>query len=177
MKTLILSPLFPPDVGDPALYVKELASILPSADTVLLVYGHLPESVTGVSTKTIDKRNVLPLRLFRFTVALFKTSKDADLIIINNAPSTELPALILSFFRSPKMLLCVSDPIANTVSGRGFYGLIHLLLRRNCQKVIILPKDQLYKKAEVLPFITFDTSAEAMRQTWWQKHIADIQSL
>ena len=177
MKTLILSPLFPPDVGDPADYVKELASRLPSVDTTLLVYGYLPETVVGVTIKTVDKRQLLLFRLTSYTVSLFKASKNAELIIINNAPSTELPALIVSLFYTKPMLLCTSDPLAAKVSGRGLYGFVHMLLRRRCKKVISLPTDQRYKKAEVLPFATFDDAREVAREVWWQKHLLDIQSL
>lgn len=177
MKILILSPLFPPDVGDPAEYVKELASRLPAADTTLLVYGYLPETVTGTPVKAIDKRNRLFFRLAHFTFELLKASKNTELIIVNNAPSTELPALIVSLFRPQPMLLCISDSIAANASGRGIYGLVHILLKRRCKKIISLPTDHIYQRAELLPFATFDTTREAARQAWWQKHLTDIQSL
>lgn len=174
MKVLILTPLFPPDIGDPATYVKELATRMTMHETSLLIYGHLPEAVSGVGITAIDKRQWLPKRLVAYTIALFNLSKKADLIIINNAPSTELPALFVSFFVSKKMILCESDSLAIIAVQGGFYKIIHSLLKRRCNTIIVLPYEGLYKKPEVLPFSTTDEKTLATREAWWNNHLKEL---
>lgn len=177
MKILLLTPLFPPDTGDPAPYVKELATRLHTHEVTALMYGRLPESVPNVTIVTVDKRQWLPLRLFKYTAALWLNSKTAELIIVNNAPSTELPALLVSFLRSRKMLLCASDPIATSAAQSGIYKIIHRLLNRRCLKTIVLPSGGIYKKPEVLPFVQNDEHEHTRREAWWNTHIIELTTV
>lgn len=176
MKILILSPLFPPDTGAPADYVKELAARLaPEHETKLLVYGYLPESVTSVTIQAIDKRSLLPFRLFSYTKALL-TYRDADLLLVQNAPSVELPLLLARLILKVPYVLVESDPIAAVSSTRGFYKQLHSYIKKSAKKVIALPPEATYKKAEVLPFVEFDAAGEARRQTWWNDHVTSLLS-
>lgn len=175
MYTLVLSPLFPPDTGAPAPYVKELVTRLGERTSVLL-YGYLPEAVPTASFIKIDKRRPLPFRLFTFTVRLIKELKDAERIIINNAPSIELPALIAAFFHTKKMILIESDQLAMKASHHGVYHYIHTWFIKRCDKVVVLPTEDHYRKAEILPFNTFDTTKEHNREQWWQQHLNDLRS-
>ncbi|MEN9920428.1 MAG: hypothetical protein RL538_321 [Candidatus Parcubacteria bacterium] len=176
MKILILSPLFPPDTGAPAPYTKELATRLGAAHEVkLLIYGYLPEGVENVPITAIDKRSTLLLRLIRFTKTLFAMSRECELIIVQNAPSIELPAFLISRIKKTPMLLIKSDPLAEERSKRGIYRLLHTLLSTRCDKTLTLPNASLYQKAELLPFTEFDTQTEAMREAWWKQHVAEIK--
>ena len=177
MKILLLTPLFPPDTGDPAAYVKELATRLKSHQVTVLMYGYLPESIPHVVTVAIDKRQLMPTRLLKYTSALWRHSRTAELIVINNAPSTELPALLVSFLRPNKMLLCDSDPIATTAARSGLYRIIHQLLKRRCKKTIILPDGAVYKKPEVLPFTEIDEDIYTKRETWWDNHLNELSNI
>ena len=177
MKILLLTPLFPPDTGDPAPYVKELAKRLRTHETTILMYGRLPESVAGVTMVTVDKRQWLPKRLLHYTAILFKHAKDKDLVIINNAPSTELPALLVSFFSSKNLLLCESDALATTAALSGFYKIIHHLLKRRCSKTITLPESELYKKSEVLPFQATDEHRAEAHEAWWTNHLQELTTI
>jgi hypothetical protein len=174
MKILILSPLFPPDTGTPAAYVKELAGRLRDKDISLLIYGYLPEAVSTIPIRSIDKRQLLPLRLFRFTLALLKESKEAKHLIINNAPSVELPALIVSFIRPVNITLLLSDPVAEKASGHGLYKILHTLLKQRSRAVITLPQKSVYEKTETLPFTPFDDQKEQMREAWWREHVSTL---
>lgn len=171
MKILILSPLFPPDTGTPAAYVKELASRLHHKDISLLIYGYLPESISTVPIQSIDKRQLLPVRLFQFTRTLLRESRDIKHLIINNAPSVELPALLVSFVRPLHITLLLSDPVAKKASERGLYKILHTFLKRRSQAIITLPPPTTYEKAETLPFVSSDTEKEAARESWWHEHI------
>ncbi len=175
MKILILSPLFPPDTGTPADYVKELAATLaPLHDTSLLIYGYLPESVVGVTVQSIDKRSLLPVRLFSYFAAL-RTFRNTDIVLVQNAPSVELPLLFSLLIRKSTYVLVISDPIANSHI-KGFYAWVHAYIRKNAVQVITTPADTVYKKAEKLPFVEFDAASEARRQTWWKNHITALLS-
>ena len=112
MQLLLLAPLFPPDTGDPAEYTKELCMRLQGHGVTALIYGHLPEAVLGAKIVAVDKRQWLPKRLFSYTLALYKHVRTADVVIVNNAPSTELPLLLVSLFLPVKIILCESDMLA-----------------------------------------------------------------
>ena len=133
--------------------------------------------MTNVTMVTVDKRQWLPKRLMCYTAVLFRHSKTADLVIVNNAPSTELPALFVSFFSSKNLLLCESDPLATTAALSGFYKIIHHLLKRRCSKTITLPEDGLYKKSEVLPFQATDEHRAEAYEAWWNKHIQELTTI
>ena len=177
MKILLLTPLFPPDTGDPASYVKDLATRLSGHEVTLLIYGRLPEAVPNIKIISIDKRQWLPLRLLKYTKSLWQNSEMTDLIIVNNAPSTELPALFVSTLRPRTMHLCESDSIAKVAAQSGMYKIIHQLLKKRCQKTIGLPDDKLHKKPEVLPFIQIDETVHARRERWWNNHLNELTSL
>ncbi len=174
MKTLIISPLFPPDTGAPAPYAKELASRLPS-ETSLLIYGYLPETVAGnIAITAIDKRSALPLRLFLFTSSLFRV-RNVDHFLVNSGPSTELPFFIFYLLKKPTFVLIESDPLLHTEDLRGWYKFIHTYLRKRAKKVIAV-SEETYMKAELLPFTKFDTAKEATREIWWQQHCREVTS-
>jgi hypothetical protein len=176
MKILILSPLFPPDTGAPASYVKELVELLSKKHEItLLVYGYLPEAVSGSKILTVDKRALLPWRLFYFTKTLLRQG-NCDLLLVNNAPSIELPLFLVSFFKRTSYVLIESDPIAKRASEKGLYKLLHATLKRRAQKVVVPEEENEYKKAEILPFVEFDAAREARRQTWWNAHINHLIS-
>jgi hypothetical protein len=176
MKILILSPLFPPDTGAPASYVKELAQRLTEKhETTLLVYGYLPEEVRGSNILSVDKRAILPRRLFSFTRVLLRQGAH-DLLLVNNAPSVELPLFLVSYVKKISFVLINSDPIATSASERGLYRLLHTELKKRAKKVVVLEDETEYKKAEVLPFVEFDAAREARRQSWWSTHTNDLTS-
>ena len=177
MQLLLLAPLFPPDTGDPAEYAKELCARLRGHTLTALIYGHLPELVSDVQLVTIDKRQWLPKRLFSYTLALYKNAKATGVIIVNNAPSTELPMLLVSFFLPVKIILCESDPLAQKSATAGFYRFFHTALVKRCTKVIVLPPMQLYKRAEVLPFSEQDKTQAEQRETWWQAHVTELTTI
>jgi hypothetical protein len=176
MKILILSPLFPPDTGAPASYVKELATtVAQKHETTLLIYGYLPEAVESVSIQAIDKRSSLPVRLFLFTKSLL-AQKNYDLLLVNNAPSIELPLFFVLLFKRMSFVLIESDPRALKVSDRGWYGWLHTQIKKRAKKSIVLNDEASYRKAELLPFVTFDETRETKRKLWWHTHSQELLS-
>ena len=177
LKILILSPLYPPDVGAPAPYVKALMSRLKEHTVTGLIYGYLPESVAGVTITAIDKRALVVRRLVAYTKALVHARKDVDLIILNNAPSVELPMLLVFLFTKNTIVLCESDPLAHNASSKGFYKLLHTLLVRRSKKVIILPTESIYIPPEQLPFKDVDTTAVSTQNNWWHNHLHELTTI
>jgi hypothetical protein len=175
MKLLILTPLFPPDTGAPAAYVKTLLTHLSGHEVTIVVYGYLPESAPCQEIITIDKRWSKVHLLLKSTWTLLKKGNQADQIIINNGPLTELPAFFASFFLKTPLTLCISDPLAIKASQRGFRQLIHWLCVNRMDNIVTLPTDENnYLEPEKLPFTTFDTAAKAGRQEWWKQHVARL---
>lgn len=174
MRILILSSLFPPDPGDTASYVKELAARFSSHEVTLLIYGHLPEVVPGVTIITISKRLSVISRLFSYTKTLYKLAATADMVIVNNAPATELPALFISFLMKKNFVLCLSD-LEVFLQNHFWYTHVHHTFARRCRKVVTLPVDTaLWKKIEWLPYQDTSAETEAKQANWWEKHITDL---
>ena len=113
MRILLITPLYPPDIADPAPYVKELATRLGRAHTVsVLAYNHLPEKVPNVTVHTIEKSSPLPTRLFRMFFAIIKHGRTADVLYVQNGPSTELPAAFATLFLWKPYILRLGDEAA-----------------------------------------------------------------
>jgi hypothetical protein len=106
---------------------------------------------------------------------LLKT--DADLIILNNAPSIELPLLFISLLKRNKIILCESDPLAQEAATKGFYKIIHTLTKKISNKIIILPEPVLYDASERLPFKEPDNAQAEARDRWWNSHVHELTSI
>lgn len=176
MRITLVTPLFPPDTGAPAPYIKELAGRLPSCKIDLLLYGHLPEYVSDIAYHCIDKRNIMPVRLFHFTKKLYTLAKQTDVLLVQNGPSVELPAIIISFVTRVPIVLCVSDTRARTKAQHTkVYAYVHKLLQKRVIKTIcaIDQKETLLEtipvpvpRPEILPFETTPGSLEAYETSW-----------
>lgn len=111
MKIVLATPLFPPEIGGPATYIKELAERLRDTNEITIVaYASTSENIPGTRLVTVSKRRPLPLRLLKFTYELYKTSKGADVIYVQNAVAAGLPAVIVKMFTGiPVVLKFVGD--------------------------------------------------------------------
>lgn len=175
MRITIITPLFPPDIGAPAPYVKTLVQKMTKQSITLIVYGFLPETVANIDTITIDKR-FSKLKLISIAVwKIYNASKTADVLLVNNAPSTEFPVWICSFFIKTPIILCVSDHRAEQASRSGIYKFIHQLFIRRITDTINLPVDNaVYLPIEKLPFTPENKEAVEKQNNWWKEHIANI---
>ena len=174
MKILILTPLFPPDTGAPAPYTKQLIEQLQNHQVTLVAYGHLPEAAPYQTLITLDKRWPKLFLLMKSFFVLLTNSRSHELILVNNGPSTELPALAASFFIRTPIKLCLSDPRALRASEGGLYKIIHTLFRRRASSVITFPEASTYLRPEKLPFAKEDPLIEKTQQAWWQDHITTL---
>ncbi len=196
MRILLITPLYPPDIAEPAPYVKELASRLSSRHAVtVLAFNHIPEEITGVQFISIEKSNTLPVRLFHFMNALIRAARDTDVIYVQNGPSVELPVLLFSFFTHIPIYIRLGDEVslthATTHPTLGWL-LRHTMLRafgiiahtRTSSASMFfmknIPPDRIHNierpmpRPEILPFVPYPTEAMSVYETSWNTHIAEL---
>jgi len=148
MKILIATALFPPDVADPAPYVKELTRRLQEQhDVSVLTYGHIPEQVSDARIVAITKMLPAPVRLLLFTWKLLRMTKRADFVLVQNAPSTELPVWIVGILYKRKLILEMSD---KKISYTSWKGTLHTHASKRVLKT--LRGDLPQPRPEILPF-------------------------
>lgn len=195
MRILLVTPLYPPDIAELAPYVKELATRLARAHAVtILTYGHLPEVITGVTIATVEKSSLLPIRLFRFLVALKKHAEHTDVIYTQNGPSVELPILLLSLISRVPLYLRIGDRVSlknslrSTILKKLLMHTIHRVravfihsgddgangFAVTCSHIDpILRPDS---RPEILPFSEFPKEAFARFEDSWNTHITQLMA-
>ncbi len=111
MKIVLATPLYPPEIAEPAVYVKEISLRLAARHEVTVVaYGTMGEKVPGVTLVGVNKKNRLPLRLLSYTIALYKASRGADIIYTQNGIAASLPVIVVGYLRKiPVVLRFVED--------------------------------------------------------------------
>lgn len=175
MRIAILTPLFPPDIGEPAPYTKLLAEKLSKHHPVtVFLYGHLPEQAGTATLVTTDKRLWLLLRLAIYTLKLLLQQHRYDLLIVNNGPSTELPSLSLAVLRRKSTILVLSDPLAQAQASAGSYKLLHEFFKKRVSKTINVTLENSRTKPEMLPFTAFEPSVVTEHETWWKGHLEEL---
>jgi glycosyltransferase involved in cell wall biosynthesis len=104
MHILIVTPLYPPDIGRLSVYVKEVASRLSKEHSVqIATYGRFPESVPGVDIVCTDKSWRVIIRTLLFTIRLWKAARNANLLYVSDGASVGLPAVLVSRLRKIPM--------------------------------------------------------------------------
>ena len=176
MRLTLVTPLFPPDVHSVAAYHKDLVARLQRNHAVsVLLYGHLPEQVPGVSFTTIDKRTNVLTRLRKMLTNLFSSRSKTDYYLITNGPSTELPALLLSFFTRTPFILLLSDTLRREGISKQIYTTLHTVLKRRAKAVISVNNDiPKLIRPEIHPLIFISANARAEYETTWAKHLTNI---
>lgn len=193
MRILLVTPLYPPDIAELAPYVKELATRLARAHAVtILTYGHLPEVITGVTIATVEKSSLLPIRLFRFLVALKKHAGHADVIYTQNGPSVELPVLLFSFISHVPIFMRIGDRVSLKNSLRSTILkklLIHTMSRARAVFIHVSDDgavglsgahshvDPILRpdsRPEILPFAEFPKEAFARFEDSWNAHASQL---
>lgn len=111
MKIVLATPLYPPEIGGPATYIKELAERLRDDHKITIVaYASTSENIPGTKLITVSKRRALPLRLLKFTQVLCKAAKGADVLYVQNAVAAGLPAVIVKWLTgTPIVIKFVGD--------------------------------------------------------------------
>ncbi len=121
MKIIIATPLYPPENGGPAVYTVEIAERLKNAHSITVVaYADAAVPVPGVHLVTISKRQTLPKRLLKFSLALWRETKHADVIYVQNPVASGLPAMLIGKLRRiPVVLKLIGDEAWERATQRG----------------------------------------------------------
>lgn len=169
MKIVLATPLFPPEITEPAPYVKELAKRLGALHEVTVVaYTHLPEEVSNVRVVEVDKRRPLLIRLIAFTRVLWHLAKRADIVYAMNGASVELPALLVSYLCPTPFVFALADPSAHERARSG--GALGLLERHAFARTRRLVRDLPPPRPEILPLEPRPTKALAAYDAGWAAH-------
>lgn len=175
MRILIASPLYPPDIAEPAPYTKELARRLSVHHSVTIVtYGNFPEQVPSVRIIYTSKRRPLPIRLFMYTFLLFKESLTTDVIYALNGASVELPVTIVSFITRKPLYAHLGDQSAHANAKKSFIlKHIEALFLAHAKETVAhhpLPRP------EILPLEPFPTDAQKAFEDSWQEHVTILEN-
>ncbi len=176
MKIVITTPLYPPDIAEPAPYAKELTHRLsPHHKVTVVLFGRLPEVVQGVSFITIDKRTQLPVRLFQYARSLWQATKEADVIYVLDGSSVELIAGILSVLRKTPIVFHSGDKDSNEwISQKLSLRIIRKLIRMRAKvEIDFLPP----QRPEVLPFDPHPVADFTAYEQSWTTHIKNLETL
>ncbi len=111
MKIVLATPLYPPEIAEPATYTREISLRLAARHEVTVVaYGTQGEKVPGVTLVGVDKKRRLLVRLFLYTIALYKATNKVDVIYTQNGIAASLPAIIVGYLRKiPVALRFIED--------------------------------------------------------------------
>ena len=111
MKILFATPLFPPEIGGPATYTKEITEKLKKDHKItILAYANNPVSIEGIELITISKQKPLPCRLFKYFLEIRRLAKQVDIIHAQNAVASGLPAVLAGHSRKkPVVIRFVGD--------------------------------------------------------------------
>ncbi len=175
MRLVIATPLYPPDIAEPAPYAKELAARLAGEHTVTVVaYGALPEAVSGVSVISVNKRRPLPWRLIAYTFALRRAARQADFLYAENGASVELPAGLVALLTGKPLLLHMGDSAAHERSSRG--GILGATLRFAAQRAQDVITDMPLPRPEIVPLRERPVRVLEAYEQSWKSHLAVLET-
>lgn len=177
MRIALLTPLFPPDNTDSAQYVKTLCTKLSGHQVDLFLYTNIPEQVENVTMFPISKRNPLPIRLLQFTYVLIRYTRKHDVLLVQNGPSVELPALLVSIITRTPVILTMSDRRA-TLSKLPLYIHLHRILKKRAIAVFAdnLETHMPPNKPEILPFQPYPETEMQQYTDAWTNHLQTLET-
>lgn len=111
MKLLIATPIYPPEIGGPATYTKELCErIRRDYDVTVITYTNSAEPIEGTRLIPIGKGRPLLIRLSVFFLKLLRVAKKFDVIYVQNAMAAGLPVALVNILTgTPFVLKFVGD--------------------------------------------------------------------
>lgn len=183
LRILIATSLFPPDIAQPAPYIKELANRLRASFAVsILCYGAIPEAVDDVSITTILKRSATVLRLIQYTYHLWILTLKNDIVLIENGPSVELPALCVGLIHKHKLILHKTD---EKIHYTGAFKILHTTLKKRVRLTISSSNEEVGVKKLTLPkpkpelysFIETDPALISEYEESWQTHLRKLKEI
>jgi len=113
MRIIIATPLYPPEIGGPATYIKELCQrIHQDHEITVVAYTDTGEAFPGTRLVSVSKRLPLLIRLIKYTLVLWKTAQGQDIIYAQSSMAAGLPAVLVAKFRNlPCVIKFVGDEV------------------------------------------------------------------
>ncbi len=106
MKIVVATPMYPPEIAEPAPYIKEVSAHLGKEHKVAIVaYASTSEKTANATLFTVNKRRPLPFRLLKYTYVLFEASQGADIIYVQGGTASGLPAILVGKLRNIPVVL------------------------------------------------------------------------
>ncbi len=110
MKIIITTPLYSPDLAEPAPYTKTISERLAKKHSVtVLTYSNAPKDFSKHKIKYILKNQATLSRLLKYFLKLFKIAKSADIIYAQSGISTSLASILVGLFRSKPIIFRFSE--------------------------------------------------------------------
>lgn len=111
MKLIIATPIYPPEIGGPATYTKELCErIAHKHNITVITYTNSAEAFPGTHLIPVGKGRPLPIRLVLFFIKLLRIARDYNVIYVQNAMAAGLPVALVSMLTGvPFVLKFVGD--------------------------------------------------------------------
>ena len=171
MRILLVSPLYPPDVAEPAPYIKELATRLAQGHAVtILTYGKHPEQIPGVRIAVVDKGLPRLTRLSRYTHMLRRELASVDVLYVENGPSVELPTLIATLGSRVRIVVHRGDDVAYARAKKSpFLNALLTLLKRRAARMI---EEHPLARPELNPLLPLPEAAQRAYDESWRVHTA-----
>jgi glycosyltransferase involved in cell wall biosynthesis len=109
VRICIASGTFPPDVGGPPTYLAQLIPALAARGhgVHVVTFGESQLTDLPCSIERVSRRAPIPLRLARFTKAVFRGTRDGDLLFVSDYGFP--PAMINTVRRQPMVIKVVGD--------------------------------------------------------------------
>lgn len=123
MRLVLATPVYPPELGEPAAYVKELARRLAEVghDVQLVIFANQWEEVAHVSCVAVSKKQPVVWRFFSYTMALYRASAGAGCIFAYNTVAAGLPARLVGWLRRIPVIVWIrEDEIWERASRLGY---------------------------------------------------------
>src|SRR3989344_6502139 len=106
MKILIATSIYPPEIGRPSDYVRELPKYLSLKHTVNIVaYTNSQKPVPGATLISVSKKSSRIYRLLKYFLAMLKASRDTEVIYVQNAMAAGLPVILIGFLRKMPVII------------------------------------------------------------------------
>lgn len=111
MKIIIATPIYPPEIGGPATYTKELCGHISNKfDTTVVTYTNSANAFPNTNLIPVGKGRPLPIRLGIFFLKLLRASKGVSVIYVQNAMAAGLPVAFVHILTGiPFVLKFVGD--------------------------------------------------------------------
>lgn len=111
MKIVIATPLYTPEIVEPAPYVKKISELLRQKYKITIVaYTNNQDNIQGTKLLAVKKNQPTVFRLLKYTLSLLRATYGAQAIYVPNGIASSLPATIISFLtRTPLIIKVTND--------------------------------------------------------------------